>query len=317
MVYMNAMKHITAWVQDKTGKTGRWFAAVAMALWCLWQVPAGHAEQVPVVPEEETAVVPDVEQPGKPLWEIGLAGGAAWVPDYPASDENHPIGLVLPYAIYRGRIFRAGDRGGLARGRFFLGERAEFDISLGGSFPSDADRNEARRGMPDLDFLLELGPRLTVTLATIGPDIRVGVELPVRLVFSIDLDEVGYQGIVFNPKLAYNHDNIFNTGVNFRVSAGPTVATEELMDYFYEVDPAFVTPMRPAFDAKAGYLGSEISFSARRKLTDRFSALVALEIGIFKGATNTHSPLFRSDVTVSVGVGFTWALWRSQRRVPD
>jgi outer membrane protein len=295
----------------------RWFTAVAIAFWFLWQAPVGLAEQVPVVPEEKTTVVPEAEKPGKPLWEIGLAGGAAWVPDYPASDENHPIGLVLPYAIYRGRIFRAGDRGGIVRGRFFWGARAEFDVSLGGAFPTDSNRNDARRGMPDLDFLLELGPRLTVTLATIGQDIRVGVELPVRAVFSIDLDQVGYHGVVFNPKLAYNHDNIFNTGVNFRVSAGPTVATEELMDYFYEVDSEFVTPTRPAFDAKAGYLGSEITFSARRKLTDRFSALVALEIGIFKGATNADSPLFRSGVTVSVGFGFTWAMWRSQRRVQE
>lgn len=304
----------TGWVQYRRAF---WSTAVVAVLWLFWSLPAVWAEPAPAVPEEVTPVVPEAEKAGEPLWEIGLAGGAGWIPDYPAAEENHPIGLALPYAIYRGRIFRAGDRGDVARGRFFWGERAEFDLSLSGSFPTESDRNEARRGMPDLDFLLGLGPRLTVTLASLGQDVGVDLELPVRAIFSVDLDAVGYRGVVFTPKLAYNHDNIFDTEIKFRVSAGPVVATEELMDYFYEVDSRFVTPTRAAFDAEAGYLGSEITLSASRKLTEHFNLLVALQVGIFKGATNSDSPLFRSDVNVSLGFGFAWSLWRSKQRVPD
>ena len=54
----------------------------------------------------------------KPLWEIGLVGIAGYVPDYPSSDENRLNGIVLPYFIYRGEIFRAGDKD-IIRGRIF------------------------------------------------------------------------------------------------------------------------------------------------------------------------------------------------------
>ena len=46
----------------------------------------------------------------KPLWEIGVVGGGGWLPDYPAADQNHLQGLVLPYAIYRGDFLRLGRR---------------------------------------------------------------------------------------------------------------------------------------------------------------------------------------------------------------
>lgn len=37
---------------------------------------------------------------------------------------------------------------------------AEFDISFDGLFPADSDENDDRKGMPDLDFLFEVGPQL-------------------------------------------------------------------------------------------------------------------------------------------------------------
>jgi outer membrane protein len=261
-------------------------------------------------------VSPAEEKKTKPLWEIGLAGGGAWVPDYPAADENHLVGLPLPYFVYRSRIFRAGDDG-IVRGRFLRSERHEFDISISGSFPTDSDNNDARRGMPDLDYLFEVGPRLKLTLAKAGPQGKVGIELPVRTVFSMNIDEAGYRGVVFHPKLVYRHNDLFTTGVTLKVSAGPIFATEKLMDYFYEVAPRFTTSVRPAFDADAGYLGSEFTIFARKKLTDRISIFGAVKVGYYEGATNQGSPLFRRDVTVGIGFGFIWSIYQSKRLVVE
>ncbi|MGQ4807544.1 hypothetical protein NKDENANG_00898 [Candidatus Entotheonellaceae bacterium PAL068K] len=257
-----------------------------------------------------------VEDHLKPLWEAGIVAGGGWLPDYPASDENHFLGLALPRIIYRGRIFRAGD-GGIVRGRLLRSERHEFDISLSGSFPVDSDKNNARIGMPNLDFLLEIGPRLNLTLAEVGLRGRFGVELPVRTVFSFDLDEVGYRGVVFHPKLVYRHRDLFATGIGLQLSGGPIFATEELMDYFYQVGERFVTPDRPAFNAEAGYLGSEFGMVASRKLTNRTHVGLTLRVGYYTGATNTDSPLFRSDVDVGLSLGFTWSIYQSKRRVID
>ena len=55
--------------------------------------------------------------PTKPLWELGVAAGGIYSPDYPAADKNSLHGLALPNLIYRGEFFRMG-RDSIAKGVF-------------------------------------------------------------------------------------------------------------------------------------------------------------------------------------------------------
>jgi outer membrane scaffolding protein for murein synthesis (MipA/OmpV family) len=258
------------------------------------------------------ALMAAAESISKPLWEIGLTPGGGWVPDYPAADEYHAVGLVLPYAIYRGRIFRAGDEG-IARGRFFRSSRFEFDIGLGASLPSDSDQNSARRGMPDLDTLLEAGPRLNVRLADPTDTSKLSLRFAVRPVISVDLSHLGYRGIVFNPQLVYTNTDLFNTKMRFVARLGPVFATDQFMDYFYEVESRFATPNRPVYGAKGGYLGTRLTFSAVLPLRRRLSLFGALQVGYYGGATNEDSPLFRDEVNVGVGLGLIWSVFQSKK----
>lgn len=254
---------------------------------------------------------------GRPLWELGAAGGAGITPDYPASDEYHPVGLVLPYVLYRGKIFRAGDKSAIARGRFLRSERLEFDLSLSGSFAADSNHNDARRGMPDLDTLIEVGPRLQLTLAAPSPQAKIGFELPIRTVFSVAFNGIGYRGVTFHPRFTYHHDDLFGVITRLKLTAGPIFATEELMDYFYQVRDRYVTAERPAFNATAGYLGSEFGLLARRQVSRHLSLYGALKVSNYEGATNADSPLFRTKTTAAVGLGFVWSFYQSQRRGVD
>lgn len=52
-------------------------------------------------------IKPDGE-PTKPLWELCVAGGVMYSPDYPAADKNSLHALALPYVIYRGDFLRLG-----------------------------------------------------------------------------------------------------------------------------------------------------------------------------------------------------------------
>ncbi len=127
---------------------------------------------------------------GEPLWELGVAAGVGSLPDYPAADQNHVRALALPFIRYRGDILRSDEKG-LVRGRFIRTPDVEFDISLNGSFPARSDKNTARAGMPDIDWLGEVGPRLEWTVARAAGDIaRVTLELPVRTVWSTDFKAV-------------------------------------------------------------------------------------------------------------------------------
>ena len=146
--------------------------------------------------------VPD-ELTDRALWEVGVVGAASYLPDYPAADQNHGKWIVAPYAIYRGSIMRA-DRDG-ARASFIRTRLLEGELSVAASFASDSDDNTAREGMPDLDYLLELGPRLSVTLSRLGGQGLVRFFLPVRAVFSTDFSDFRHQGWTLTPSINIRH----------------------------------------------------------------------------------------------------------------
>ena len=249
----------------------------------------------------------------KPLFELGVAAGGGYLPDYLAADESHVRALALPFVAYRGEFVRSDEKG-LLRGRLLSTERLELDLSLTGSFPADADDNEARRGMPDLDWLGEIGPRLQITIARAGRDAKLEVELPLRVVFSTDFSTLDYRGVVFAPDLAYQHDDFLRTGLEIKLGGGASFATRQLMDYFYEVESRFATPARPAFSARPGYLGAKLQLTTLYPIDNRIRSLLVVRADSHHGAANRNSPLFRADLTASVGVGLIWSFYQSERR---
>lgn len=251
----------------------------------------------------------------EPLWEVGVFGGAAWTPDYPAADENSFNGIPAPYVVYRGDVFRLGD-GSLASAAIAETSRFELDISIDGSFGVESDDNEARRGMPDLDFLGEIGPELSYRLSEDGAPVTVTAELELRAVFSTDLSSLSYEGIAVNSELKASWRDEAR-GLSLSVSAGPILAFDGLNDYFYEVAPAFALPGRPAYAAEEGYLGTEATLSAGYQASERVRLFAAVQVGVFSGSANEDSPLFRDDVNAGVFVGLAWTLWESETRAAD
>ena len=94
----------------------RWFAVLVAAVVACFPLHLGAAEAE------------------RPLWEVGVAAGGGWFPDYPAASQNHWLGIALPTFVYRGEILRSDESG--LRGRFLRGERVQLDVSLGGALPA-------------------------------------------------------------------------------------------------------------------------------------------------------------------------------------
>ncbi len=252
----------------------------------------------------------------KPLFEFGVVGGGGYFPDYPAADESHFDGLALPYVVYRGKFLRAGDKG-LVRGRFVHTRDLEFDVSVSGSVPADSDDNDARRGMPDLDYLVQVGPRVQWTMARAAKWAKIDLEVPVRAVFSTDLSEVDFRGVLFAPEIAYQHERFLDSPYEVKFSVGVNFATEKLHDYFYEVPAQFVAPARPAFDADAGYLGARLKLLVKRNLGKRFIVFAGGAVNLHSGAANEASPLFRDELTFGLGGGVIWKFFRSKATVDE
>lgn len=251
-----------------------------------------------------------------PVAELGIAGGGGWLPAYPASDQNRWRGLAVPYFIYRGSIFRSDDQG--LRARADLADGIELSVSASGGVNASSNDITARQGMPDLDWLGEIGPTLRFTLwrgeGEGGPR-RIVLDTPVRAVFSTDWSSVSFRGFTFAPDIAYEHVNFLSPFARLRLSAGVVFGSERYADYFYEVDPQYARPGRPAYGASPGYVGSRLSVSYRLPLSERLSVVAGGRVENFSGAANADSPLFRSEWNFSVVAGFAFSFWRSEATV--
>jgi len=249
-----------------------------------------------------------------PLWEAGAGAAVISFPDYRGADERQMLALPIPYIVYRGEVLKA-DREGL-RGQFFRDDRLDLHVSVNGSIPVDSSDNAARRGMPDLDPTLEIGPRLDVKLLRMpNRAIEVTLGLPVRTVIASDFSHSKNIGWVFQPQLNVDFRNIWpGEGWNLGLAAGPLYGDSRYHNYFYGVDPAFATPQRPAFNAAGGYAGNQILGAASK----RFRSLWVggfVRLDTLAGATFEASPLVRQNESFAAGFAIAWILGRSGKMV--
>jgi outer membrane scaffolding protein for murein synthesis (MipA/OmpV family) len=247
-----------------------------------------------------------------PVWEAGIALAVGSVPDYPASDQSRVRALALPLFVYRGPVLRIEDGG--VRGRFVDSRSFELDLSAAGSF--NARNNDARAGMPNLDYLFQIGPQ-AIWRWDLNPRERLSAHLRLRAVFSTDFSSVDGRGVVFEPQLRWSLRQVAGSNFNLGLSASSTFATERLHEYFYSVAPQYARPDRPAFDAGGGYLGSEFGLNLNRRLSDTMQLFAGARIGAHAGAANRESPLFKDSTTVSYGLSLVWTPWRSQATVRE
>ena len=256
----------------------------------------------------------DDDLPG--LWGIRLVAFGQNFPAYPSSSDQNLTILPLPYPVYRGDVWRVGENlEDLASGRIADRGRVRLSLGVSASFPEDSDELDARAGMPDLDFLVEAGPELTIALQG-GPDEdrELKLNLPVRAAVSLDGLDLTGRGFIFNPELEYLVRDIFGPDNELRFRVAPAWANRDYMDFFYGVAPGFATPGRPAFDASSGYLNTEFLIGLNRRISDRLEFRGSVRLWVNKGAANDASPLYRRDYDRGVRLALFWSAWESKRR---
>ena len=250
----------------------------------------------------------------RPEWEFGLGATGFTFPDYRGSDESRGYLLPLPYFIYHGNVMLV-DRQGV-RGVFFETDRVEFDFSLSGTPPVDSSKNRAREGMPDLDPTFEIGPRLNVVLVR-NPDRSkaLSFRLPVRAVIATDLSYAEGQGVTAYPNLTYDsRPHLFGGRWRLGLQAGLLYATSRYHRYFYGVDEAFATPVRPAYTATGGYSGAALAASLTRRFQKVWLGAFARYESL-KGVAFDSSPLVRRDYAFTAGIAFAYVFAESSSKV--
>ncbi|MFY8193096.1 MAG: MipA/OmpV family protein [Limnohabitans sp.] len=252
---------------------------------------------------------PDVGAAKRPLWEAGVAGFALESPAYPGAADKVQRGLVLPYFVYRGPILRAG--GGTFGARMAKTDDFEVDIGFAGSLSAMSDDITVRTGMPDLGFLLEFGPRVKYTLARPSANSLVRLEVPLRGVFEFQ-DGVGLQGWAFEPRITYDHRNLF-AGVGVSSSFSLMYGDKKFNQYLYGVPAAYATAQRDAYDAKAGLISPRFQLSLNHAINKDVRVFGLTRLDAANLGVNSSSPLHVKNSGVTVGFGLVWTLGRSTR----
>lgn len=269
---------------------------------------------IQVIAQQEVALEDDM----RPVWEAGVLAAVFSSPEYPGAGQSQSNVIAAPYFIYRGETIRIGD-GSIARAVAIDKSWYELDLSLAGSFNANSEGNEARVGMPDLDFIFELGPQLKLRLSKFEFEQHGKAELllnlQARAVFSTDFSSIHKRGYVFQPVLSYRQRGWLSEKTALSISLSPTWASEKLHDYFYQVDSEFVTKQRSAYDADSGYLGTDLSVGLSFNATEDIRIFTFARASLHSGSANEDSPLFIDKSTYSYGLGMVWRLWESEEKV--
>jgi MipA family protein len=259
-----------------------------------------------------TALAAQAQGTELPLWEAGAGVAVLNFPDYRGSDQRHSLVLPLPYLVYRGEFLKA-DRESV-RGEFYKSERIDLHVSANGSIPVESKDNVARSGMPDLDPTLEIGPNLTLNLLR-SDTARLNLRFPVRVVIATNLAHARDEGWVFTPQLNVDFYDIFpGPGWNLGFAAGPLYGNRRYHNYFYGVAPQFATPVRPAYDAPAGYSGTQFLAALSKRFPTYWVGAFARTDSL-SGAAFEASPLVRQKQAFAAGIAVAWVFGRSRRLV--
>jgi outer membrane scaffolding protein for murein synthesis (MipA/OmpV family) len=270
--------------------------------------PSAHPQEVDTPPPGDT------DAPA--LWELRLAAFGRYSPVYPGADDSDVTLLPIPIPVYRGSFLNFGENlDQVARGEVAETRRTRLGIDLDFTFGEDSADIAVRQGMPDLDFMFELGPELEIKLDSRTPEQgELLLAFQLRAGISFDGLDPSSRGFLLNPELEYRRDQVFGGDNLLSLRFKPTWASEDYMDYYYEVEPAFATLERPAYDATGGYLGSRFTAALTRQINPRLVFGISASYYVHDGAENEASPLLVSDTGASIQAAFIWTLAESERR---
>lgn len=249
---------------------------------------------------------------GKPLWELGGVALGVSQQAYPGSDQQVNRALALPFFLYRGPFLRAdGETLGV---RALKTPTVELDVGFSASLGASSRPIDARRGMPKLGTLAELGPRLKWHLGDGPVGAKWQANFPLRAVFDLS-DSLSQRGLAFEPELVLARNK--SSGWSWSARGGLVAGNRKLNDTFYGVAPSFATATRPAYEAKSGLIAFRLGATASRPITPDWNFFTFARVDTVAGAANDTSPLVRQKTGATVGVGVSYTFLRSERRAVD
>ena len=264
--------------------------------------------------EDKNKIVDEAEisqadsKESKTQWTMGIGLGVFDYHLYPGAKQTNRLIFPAPYFTYRSPKFEV-DRG--IKSFIYNSETIIIDLSADFGFPVDSDDTLARKGMPDLDFVLQFGPSLEFMLNDKRKNyFDARFEIPVRVAFSVDPGSIETIGYLVEPRFTLKHQRLSDTGLSHKATFGLKFATQEFHAYYYDVAPEFATATRVEYKSDAGFGGSFVNYRLSYKTND-FIYWAFVRYQSLRGAEFEDSPLVLQNDYYFLGVGFAWIFAQS------
>ncbi|HSN18673.1 MAG TPA: MipA/OmpV family protein [Gammaproteobacteria bacterium] len=243
--------------------------------------------------------------------DFGLGVGAVDFPAYEGAAEKRQLVLPFPYFSIRSRFLDA-DRDQV-RGKLLRSDRWSLDMDFGGNVDVTSSDTKERQGMPDLDWLGEVGPALRYHVWQGGADDGIDFVLPARVAASVRGVTFHHRGFDSDPRLVW-HATWFEAGEDRLIldaNVSGRFVDRGYAQYYYGVSPQYATAARPAYEAPGGYAGWSTQLGVSWHRGD-------MVYGAFVEHTSVHGAAFQSSPLVgdaggwSFGLAVAWVFQRSQ-----
>lgn len=243
--------------------------------------------------------------PGEAFFEVGVGFSILDIPHYVGSEQSEIYALLFPYFDYQTDTVSL-NREGLKR-HLVNSSRWDVDLSLSGSLPLKSKDNRARQGMPDLDWVGLAGPTFNYSLFQ-NDEYSLQLTLPIRLGLKTDFSQFEHVGWEVAPGLLWN-TRISDAGVVWKVLASVDLnyASRQYNDYYYSVDNAYVTSIRPEYQAKEGFGGYQLTFGINRR-EGKFWMGAFIRYRNLSGASFVNSPLVTTKENYYAGIAVAWII---------
>ncbi len=247
------------------------------------------------------------------LWEYGLGFGYVHFAQYPSSNQYSNLLLPFPTFQYRGEKIRADDRDG-TRAYIYKTPDLTLEISGGGTTPVDSSSNDARIGMPNLPWVINLGPQIVYSFSP-EFDFRLGLFQAT----ATDFQDTRFAGQALVGKFVYTWESSYrlfelikNGLFTGRLSLEARSGTKAYLDTYFTIRPEFANSERPEYNAQGGFMDYEFSYFQSLK-SNRAAFYFGFSIADYSHSVNRQSPLHRSDYNLNYLVGLTYQLAESKK----
>ncbi|MEZ0391320.1 MAG: MipA/OmpV family protein [Pseudobdellovibrionaceae bacterium] len=250
----------------------------------------------------------------KSLWEYGVGAGFARISDYPASDESRDFFFPFPTFQYRGDILRADDREGA---RAYLLRSAKHSIEIGGSgfVALKSDDNEARKGMEDLPWNLQLGPQWVYRPMD---DFEFKWGIYRSILANERMTRLGgwvseMQGIWHVDQWLQNSGAFGISTMQGRFSLTLKGGDQDFHALYFDVSEKDVTLARTFYESREGFLSATFSYYQSASFR-RWSIYTGVADSHYQYSANRESPLHKADRNFSFFAGVTYRLSESESK---